>query len=172
MGGKWWSWAENCGQIISNALLRGSCRCIRKDGFWSVGIWIGHQTSNTCGKGGNKSSVVIRGKLSSIAKGHWKRRGGCQDVVRMSSSVLLSQTKAHDTYTNRSRDSDWLRTGRQRGRSSSPSMVKNFLFSTLSRPTLGVHPTSYPMGTGGSFPGGKAAGADADHSPPTSAEVK
>jgi hypothetical protein len=23
----------------------------------------------------------------------------------------------------------------------------------------GVHPTSYPMGTGGSFPGGKAAGA-------------
>jgi hypothetical protein len=22
----------------------------------------------------------------------------------------------------------------------------------------GVHPTSYPMGTGGSFPGGKAAG--------------
>jgi hypothetical protein len=22
-----------------------------------------------------------------------------------------------------------------------------------------VHPTSYPMGTGGSFPGGKAAGA-------------
>jgi hypothetical protein len=24
---------------------------------------------------------------------------------------------------------------------------------------FGVHPTSYPMGTGGSFPGGKAAGA-------------
>jgi hypothetical protein len=23
----------------------------------------------------------------------------------------------------------------------------------------GVHPTSYPMGTGGSFPGGKVAGA-------------
>jgi hypothetical protein len=32
----------------------------------------------------------------------------------------------------------------------------------------GVHQTSYKMGTGGSFPGGKAA----DHSPPTSAEVK
>jgi hypothetical protein len=28
------------------------------------------------------------------------------------------------------------------------------------------------MGTGGSLPGGKAAGREADHSPPTSAEVK
>jgi hypothetical protein len=37
----------------------------------------------------------------------------------------------------------------------------------------GVHPASYPMGTGGSFPGGKARpGRDADHSPPSSAEVK
>jgi hypothetical protein len=37
----------------------------------------------------------------------------------------------------------------------------------------GAHPGSYPMGTGGSFPGGKARpGRDADHSPPSSAEVK
>jgi hypothetical protein len=28
------------------------------------------------------------------------------------------------------------------------------------------------MGAGGSFPGGKAAGREADHSPPASAEVK
>jgi hypothetical protein len=36
-----------------------------------------------------------------------------------------------------------------------------------------AHPASYPMGTGGSFPGGKARpGHDADHSPPSSAEVK
>jgi hypothetical protein len=33
------------------------------------------------------------------------------------------------------------------------------IFSTSSRLALGVHPTSYPMGTGGSFPGGKAARA-------------
>jgi hypothetical protein len=26
----------------------------------------------------------------------------------------------------------------------------------------GAHPTSYPMGTGGSFPGDKAAGREAD----------
>jgi hypothetical protein len=36
----------------------------------------------------------------------------------------------------------------------------------------GVHPASYPIGTSGSFPGGKAAGREADHSPPSSAEVK
>jgi hypothetical protein len=31
----------------------------------------------------------------------------------------------------------------------------------------GAHPASYPMDTGGSFPGGEA-----DHLPPSSAEVK
>jgi hypothetical protein len=37
----------------------------------------------------------------------------------------------------------------------------------------GTHPASYPMGTGGSFPGGNARpGSDADHSLPSSAEVK
>jgi hypothetical protein len=37
----------------------------------------------------------------------------------------------------------------------------------------GAHPASCTMGTGGSFPGGKARpGHDADHSPPSSAEVK
>jgi hypothetical protein len=37
----------------------------------------------------------------------------------------------------------------------------------------GWAPASYPVGTGGSFPGGKARpGRDADPSPPSSAEVK
>jgi hypothetical protein len=37
----------------------------------------------------------------------------------------------------------------------------------------GAHPASYPMVTGGPFPGGKARpGRDADHSPPSSAEVE
>jgi hypothetical protein len=35
-----------------------------------------------------------------------------------------------------------------------------------------VHWTSYKMGTGGSFPGVKRQGREADHSPQTSAEVK
>jgi hypothetical protein len=33
----------------------------------------------------------------------------------------------------------------------------------------GAHPTSFPMGTVGSFPAGKAPGRGADHSPPSSA---
>jgi hypothetical protein len=37
----------------------------------------------------------------------------------------------------------------------------------------GAHPASYTVGTGSSFPVGKARpGRDADHSPPSSAEVK
>jgi hypothetical protein len=32
----------------------------------------------------------------------------------------------------------------------------------------GVHPTSYKMGTGGTFPGVKRQGREADHSPPNS----
>jgi hypothetical protein len=42
-------------------------------------------------------------------------------------------------------------------------------FSLLHVALIGsaVHPTSYPMGTGGSFPG-----READHLPVTSAEVK
>jgi hypothetical protein len=36
-----------------------------------------------------------------------------------------------------------------------------------------AHPASYPMGSGGSFPGGKARpGRDADQSTPSNAEVK
>jgi hypothetical protein len=36
----------------------------------------------------------------------------------------------------------------------------------------GAHPASYSMGTGGSFPGVKRQGREADHSPPTIVEVK
>jgi hypothetical protein len=37
----------------------------------------------------------------------------------------------------------------------------------------GVHPTSYPMGTGGAIsPGVKQSEREADHSPPAGAEVK
>jgi hypothetical protein len=55
------------------------------------------------------------------------------------------------------RDSDWLWAGRLRGRSSSPGEGKIFLLSALSG--SGAHPASYPKGTRGSFPEGKAAEA-------------
>jgi hypothetical protein len=49
----------------------------------------------------------------------------------------------------------------------------DFSSSPCVQTSSGAHPDSYPMGTGGSFPGVKARpGRDADHSPPSSAEVK
>jgi hypothetical protein len=55
----------------------------------------------------------------------------------------------------------------------SPAKEKDFSFSLCSQTSSETHPASYRMDTGGPFPGGKAQpGRDADHSPPSSAEVK
>jgi hypothetical protein len=71
-----------------------------------------------------------------------------------------------------SRYSDWLRAARPKGRSPSPGRVKNFLFSTASRPALGPSqpPTQWVLGT--VSPVVKRPGHEADHSPPASAEIK
>jgi hypothetical protein len=74
--------------------------------------------------------------------------------------------------SQRSRDSDWLRAGRQKGRSSSPGRGEIFLFPVSSRPVLG--PTQPPIlwVTGAFSPQVKRPGREADYSLPTSAEVK
>jgi hypothetical protein len=46
-------------------------------------------------------------------------------------------------------------------------MVESRIFSSRHPDQLWAHPDSYPMGTGGF-----SLGREADHSPPTSAEVK
>jgi hypothetical protein len=53
-----------------------------------------------------------------------------------------------------------------------PEGAGNFSFNRRIQNGSGIHPASYPMGTGDSFPGGKAAGCEADHSLPSSVEVK
>jgi hypothetical protein len=54
----------------------------------------------------------------------------------------------------------------------SPTGAEDFSSSPCVQTGCGAHPASYPMGTGGSFPGVKARpGRDADHSLPSSAEV-
>jgi hypothetical protein len=54
-----------------------------------------------------------------------------------------------------------------------PAGAGNFFFTTaVSRLALRPPPSSYPVGTRGSFPGGKAAREWTDHSPPSSADVK
>jgi hypothetical protein len=50
--------------------------------------------------------------------------------------------------------------------------VQEFSLLHVVQTGSGVHPTSYPMGTAGSFPEGKRPGLEADHSLPTSAGVK
>jgi hypothetical protein len=72
----------------------------------------------------------------------------------------------------RSRYSHWLRPGRPRGRSWSPSKVKNFLFPMSSRPALGSTQPPIQWIKGSLSPGLKGPGREADHSPPASAEVK
>jgi hypothetical protein len=55
----------------------------------------------------------------------------------------------------------------------SPTEAEDFSSSPCIQTSSGAHPASCTMGTGGPFPGGKAQpGRDADHSPPSSAEVK
>jgi hypothetical protein len=72
------------------------------------------------------------------------------------------------------RYSDWLRVGRLRGRSLSPDRVKNFLLSKLSRPALGSTqpPIQWVPGALSGGDGVKRPGREADHTPPSSTEVK
>jgi hypothetical protein len=54
----------------------------------------------------------------------------------------------------------------------SPAGSKDFSSILCFQTGSGAHLAFCPMGTGGPFPGGKARpGRDADHSPPSSAEV-
>jgi hypothetical protein len=78
----------------------------------------------------------------------------------------------HGEQEERCRYSGWLRAGWPRGTSSRSDRVKNVLFFTSSRPALGPTPASYPMGTGGFSRRVKWPGREADHSHPTSEEVK
>ncbi|PNF16143.1 hypothetical protein B7P43_G03299 [Cryptotermes secundus] len=49
---------------------------------------------------------------------------------------------------------------------------QEFSLLQVVQPSSGVLPTSYTMGAGSSFPGVKRPVREADHSPPTSAEIK
>jgi hypothetical protein len=55
----------------------------------------------------------------------------------------------------------------------SPTEAEDFSSGLCVQTGSGAHPASCPMGTGGSFPGGKSRpGRDAYRSPPSSAEVE
>jgi hypothetical protein len=98
------------------------------------------------------------GKLSWIIK-CWELVGVCCYIFKCTTPIF------------RSCDSDWIRAGWQMGRSSSPGRVKNFYFSTSSRPSLGSTQPPIRWVPGDLSPGVKRSGREADHSPPASAEI-
>jgi hypothetical protein len=53
-----------------------------------------------------------------------------------------------------------------------PFCYQEFSLLNVVQTGSGVHPNSYPVGTGGSFLGGKATGREVDNSPLASPEVK
>jgi hypothetical protein len=59
-----------------------------------------------------------------------------------------------------------------RGSVSGRCYVGSFSLDLRVQTGSGAHPASCPVGTRGSYPGGKAAGSWTDHSPLSSAEVK
>jgi hypothetical protein len=104
---------------------------------------------------------TVPGSLSPVVK----RSGPKADH----SPPTSAEVKDTPTYTIllelwwRSRYSDWLRAGQQRGRSSSPGRVKNFFFSTSSRPALGSTLPPNHWVPGALFSGVKLPGCEADH---------
>jgi hypothetical protein len=65
------------------------------------------------------------------------------------------------------------RLGRPGDRNSIPGREKGFFYNLCVQTGSEAHPASCTMGTAGLFPRGKVRpGRDADHSPPSSTEVK
>jgi hypothetical protein len=141
---------------------------------------------NTCSRAvcvtvfdSNKTGTCphMSAKLLNI-KFYLKRMLSSSRVVRCGQTDMCNfplECAIKETYLcarQRSRYSDWLWAGWQRGRSSSPGRVKNFLFFTSSRPALGSTQPPIQWVRGTPSPGEKRQGREADHWPPTSAEVK
>jgi hypothetical protein len=90
-------------------------------------------------------------------------------------SLIIHKPFPMPHYISCSVDKESLRKGRNKYRQAGVKFLAGAgKFSLLHRVQTGSgsHPASYAMGTRGPFPGGKAAGREADHSPSPSAEVK
>jgi hypothetical protein len=91
-----------------------------------------------------------------------------QTTVAVISVELITIYRTIIQPRQRSRYSDWLRAGRSKGPNSSPRRPKNFNFSITFKPALG---SIHHLVQRALFPGVKRKGREANHSPPTSAEV-
>jgi hypothetical protein len=108
-------------------------------------------------------------RYTSVMCGKFSYRRVCinalltQELPRIFRSIL---------DVDRSRDSAVGIAGRPEGSEFESRQGDEFSLLHIVHTGSGVHPTSYKMGTGGSFPGVKRQGREADHSPPTSAKGK
>jgi hypothetical protein len=94
--------------------------------------------------------IVFRTENLKGALRRWEDRG--TSILRgIGQCTFQAQSNKFPLFTAPYEYSDWLRDWL-----SSLGKAKNFHLTISSRLSLG---TSYPMGTRGSFPGGKAAGA-------------
>jgi hypothetical protein len=110
--------------------------------------------------------------LSTLSWPTWVLKSVSINTIWLFTVSELSKYNCNIEPGYRSRYNGWLRARRPRGRSSSPSTVKNFLFSTSSRPALASTQPPIQWVPGTLSPGIKRPGREADHSPPASAEVK
>jgi hypothetical protein len=111
-----------------------------------------------------RSNLLSTTRRKSSRRENWYNSDEC---VELSFNCLLISTGRsillHDTNIFKSRDSAvskatsyWLE---DRGSEFESRRFKKCSLLHVVQIGSGVHPTSYPMGTGGSFPGGKAVGA-------------
>jgi hypothetical protein len=90
---------------------------------------------------------------------------GRREILK--SKIMLITSKMPVAQSVQCLTTDWTAGVR------SPTEAEDFSSNLCIQTGPGYHPASCTVGTGGSFPGGKARpGRDADHSPPSSAEVK
>jgi hypothetical protein len=116
--------------------------------------------------------MELRARLPTIANcmewSHSEARSASQKL-RVNFYVTRSFIVSWDSSVSIVSATGWT-TGRSRF--DSRQRIKDFSCSLCVQSGCGAHPASCTMGTGGPFPGDKARpGRDADHSPPSSAEV-
>jgi hypothetical protein len=121
--------------------------------------------------GGNEEIQKLASCFNSYKGSHTARHRYCGNFIYKSLFVFVRDKESLISHTHVCvsyyRYSDWLRADRLRDQSSSPGRGKNFLYSTASGPALGPTQPSIQW-----VPGVKRPGREADHSPPTNAEVK
>jgi hypothetical protein len=81
---------------------------------------------------------------------------GQKIVVKHSKNQSIPQFKSHDSSAGTALGYGLDNLG---SRFRFPAGAENFSLNHRIQNSSGAHPASYPMGTRGSFPGGKAAGA-------------